>query len=222
MDSSTDLLPSSLAGLDSPQIFDSDMADSMQDTDLFFSSALPQDSPAHLLGDDGVTNSSYSSPMPMPMKVPRLEADSAPAESGQNLPASPESSLQDSSSDSSGRHKRKSSSRSFRSGLATSDVTMTDSVQFDGIKHRATRTSDRPTSFDDLGTNNATYDTFDLSNRAMENDFDFDSAASSPSPLLSSSGGTYTALRHIAIPYRASPRSAPSLTPHDMHLNVGS
>ena len=219
MDSSTDLFPSSLPGLDSPQIFDSDMADPMQDTDLFFSSALPQDSPAHLLGDDAAINSSYSSPMPM--KVPRLEADSTSAESGHNVPASPESSLQDSSSDSSGRRKRKSSSRSSRSGLATSDVAMTDGVQFDGIKHRAIRTSSKPTSFDDLGSNTASYDSFDLSNRAMENDFDFDSAASSPSPLLSSSGGTYTALRHIAIPYRASPRSAPSLTPHDMHLNVG-
>lgn len=49
---------------------------------------------------------------------------------------------------------------------------------------------------------------FELSNRAMENDFDFDSAASSPSPYattLTLGPMTNNSARDFAVPYRASP-----------------
>ena len=49
---------------------------------------------------------------------------------------------------------------------------------------------------------------FELSNRAMENDFDFDSAASSPSPYattLTSGHFAKNAARDFAVPYRTSP-----------------
>ena len=49
---------------------------------------------------------------------------------------------------------------------------------------------------------------FELSNRAMENDFDFDSAASSPSPYATTLASGHTAnntARDFAVPYRASP-----------------
>ncbi|RFU26119.1 hypothetical protein B7463_g10208, partial [Scytalidium lignicola] len=123
---------------------------------------------------------SHKSPDQTPFLESRLhQSISAPSTS------SPAASYQDSSSESSG-YKRKSSSDSSRSVLTSGDMIMADDTGLTSWK------------VDDLGSqtdvaNFAGYDgtinpnsmdhTFEFNDKTMENDFDFDSAASSPSPF---------------------------------------
>lgn len=221
MDPSSDPFPSSLPGYDSPHIFDSEMGGPMQDGDLeFFNSALAQESPGQFFRDDSLTNfanSPYQSPVST--KIQNVPEVSKPTANSPLFSASPESSSQDSSSDSSGRHKRKSSSRSSHSGLNGQDITMTDdpgpnSWKTDSVNHGGP-------AFGLPYSNIPGHISYEFSNRAMENDFDFDSAASSPSPNMNSDVAAYSGPRHIAIPYRASPQPSASLIPNQQAIKVG-
>ena len=194
----------------------------MQEADLeFFSSALAQESPGQLFrGDDSLTNfvnSPYQSPASN--KIQNVPEVSKPTASDTLFSASPESSSQDSSSDSSGRHKRKTSSRSSHSGLNGRDITMTDDLRPRSWKTGVATYSEPVFGF--RNSNISGHISHEFSNRAMENDFDFDSAASSPSPNMNSNTSAYSGPRHIAIPYRVSPQSSASLVPNQQAIKVG-
>ncbi|KAI9674855.1 MAG: hypothetical protein M1829_003595 [Trizodia sp. TS-e1964] len=118
----------------------------------------------------------------------RLKRQSRP------LSLSPASSLHDSSSDSSRGHKRKSSSSSSSSGRAVVKVAMledADMQDWKGDDISIARDEPlfpiyNPSNFAPLAapSNEAPPD-YGISNKAMETHFDFDSAASSPSPPAS-------------------------------------
>ena len=208
MEQNHDPFPSSLPSLDSPQIFDSDMT---QDGGIeFFNSAFPQDTPGRLFSD-----SPFQSPMPV--NTASLKSTSNQTVKGNSFAASPESSMQDSSSDSSGRHKRNTSSNSSHSALTTGNRAVYHGVRSNGRKVESTIMSDAEPIFDYTSSTMPMDLNYEFSNRTMENDFDFESAASSPSPNFTSTSG----IRHIAIPYRASPSAAPSLLPNTRSSMVG-
>jgi hypothetical protein len=198
MNSDSDPFPPTMATMDSPHIFDTDMADNMQEGGLFFDAALPTDSPSFFV-DDGMTSPFQS---PMPVKSRKIHAGSQGIRDGTALSTSPESSVQDDSSDTSSKHKRKTSSRSSESApLAKSVAPVGSERRTWGIQ---TRKQEQP---HDL-LNPQSFGNYDFSNRAMEHDFDFESAASSPSPAMSGNSATYNAPRHVAISYKESPKSA--------------
>ena len=213
MDPAADPFPSSLPTLDSdsPPMFETEMAGTIQSGDIYFNSALPEDSPGRFFHDDMLANSPFHSPASI--KVQYASTGPMASKAQNNYSASPESSVQDSSSDSSRRHKRKTSSKSSFSGLNGRDLTMTD-VRPRTWKAEGGMDGAIQPKFGFSGSATFQPDQMDVSNRAMENDFDFDSAASSPSPGISADTPVYTGNRHIAIPYRASSRSAASLVSH--------
>jgi hypothetical protein len=100
--------------------------------------------------------------------------------------ASPAGSYQDSSSESS-EYKRKSSSDSSRSALTSGDVMMNDDTDMGDWKAEDMVTGNEASAFGGYGGTidpsamNNNYGGF--SDKTMENDFDFESAASSPSPF---------------------------------------
>ena len=198
MNSSSDPFPPSM---DSPQIFDTDMNGSMQDNDLFFNSALPTDSADQFFGDDSLISSPFRSPVST--KAQTMSMSQQSVQNPSEMSTSPEGS--DSSSDLSGR-KRKSISRS--SGSAT-DINMADAGQ-NGPWNTSSNVKKEPMFISDAHS----LDRFEFSNRAMENDFDFDSAASSPSPLMASKNVPFNGLRHVAIPNTESPRASVGLLSH--------
>jgi hypothetical protein len=127
---------------------------------------------------------------------------------------SPPSSSQDSASETSRGRKRKSSSNSSRSALRGQDVTMADDLDMAGWKDDDMMTGQDGPAFAGFPVLTNSSNPLELdpdfanSNKAMENDFDFDSAASSPSPL--GLGGRSVAStmqpRNLNMPYRSSPR----------------
>jgi hypothetical protein len=99
--------------------------------------------------------------------------------------ASPAGSYQDSSSDSSG-YKRKSSSDSARSAVTNGDAMMADDTDLGDWKMDGMVQDSEPQNyggFDGTIDPSAMDANFGFSDKIMENDFDFDSAASSPSPF---------------------------------------
>jgi hypothetical protein len=99
--------------------------------------------------------------------------------------ASPAGSYQDSSSDSSG-YKRKSSSDSSRSALTNGDVMMVDDTDMGDWKVDdmvQENEAQKYGGFDGTMDPSALDANFGFSDKTMENDFDFESAASSPSPF---------------------------------------
>lgn len=205
-----DLFPSTTSTLSPPLILDSDMGEVLQDSDLeFFNSALPHDSPSNgPTFEDGFVTSSPSS-----RSLPQDQYSDSALRSKQyrepqhllsrycqgdqtlstQLSVSPGTSSQDSSSDSSRRHKRKTSSSSSGSAVGTADTIMTDGkVESGWMPDDPMVGGDEPsydldnTGFPSLGglSDPLSMETdYELSNKTMENHFDFDSAASSPSPF---------------------------------------
>jgi len=96
--------------------------------------------------------------------------------------ASPAGSFQDSSSDSS-RYKRKSSSDSSRSALTGKDIMMADADMSDWKVDEMMTGGDGAHfgAFDGTINPSSMNNAYGFNDKAMENDFDFDSAASSPS-----------------------------------------
>ncbi|MCJ1357590.1 MAG: hypothetical protein MMC33_007586 [Icmadophila ericetorum] len=215
MDSGSDPFPPSLPSFDSsPHIYDTDMQDVLQTGDVFFNSALTHDSPGPFLADEMFLNSPYQSPLSIKSQNMRLDANSKLNEI--NLSTSPDSSLQDSSSESSSQHKRKTSSRSSHSGLLQQDMSM-NTQNYSGSWGNAESRSNTKTITEFTGSNNIASD---FNDRAMEHDFDFDSAASSPSPNMNSRGFAFSGNRHIAIPNQMSPRSPANFAKPENSMNA--
>ena len=201
-----DPFPASLPGFPAG-IYDSEMGGVEQEQEYgFFTSAIGQDSPGHFFQEDAFLDSPYQSPMPA--KANALENHQT-AKGPQFSASPPDSSLQDSSSDSSGRVKRKTSSRSSHSGFAAGamvpvgpNANPQPGSVFPGWKAPSSSAS------------------FDIDDRNMETDFNFNSAASSPSPIAHTQQHTapYSGPRHIAMPFRAQPRTSHRGLPH---LNGG-
>lgn len=173
MDVHNDPFPLSLPQFDGPRILGEDMNGAIEESGLDFQS-MNFDSPENNLYWDDAT--SYQSPA----KSNGNNA-SAPRLTMMETSQSPESSLPDSSSSdsSNNRYKRNHSSDSSQVGAwgADGDMQMTgDTPVPNGILIGADpaedRVNDQPSPATDV----------DISNRAMECHFDFDSAASSPSP----------------------------------------
>jgi hypothetical protein len=184
-----------------PFILDSDMSGRLDsDPDFeFFDSNLPlleaASSPGIFLAEDFATdNSQYltnfgtpnpaSHKSPLPDQGPPLETRLQQSLSAPST-ASPAGSYQDSSSESS-EYKRKSSSDSSRSALTSGDVMMADDTDMGDWKvDDMIRGNDEPNFGGYDGTiNPSSMDAnFGFSDKTMENDFDFESAASSPSPF---------------------------------------
>ncbi|MCJ1420730.1 hypothetical protein MMC32_007089 [Xylographa parallela] len=210
MNSTSDPFPPSLPCLDSPPFFDADMVGTTPNEDLYFGGAVSQDSPGRFFNDDVFAASPFQSPAPK--RAPNPSPQSANATTSNHVSGSPESSLQDSSSDSSRRHKRRTSSKSSLSALTGHDQVI-PGTRVSGWKSDDIMDITPESVFDFAGAAAPIHNGYDFSNRAMETDFDFESAASSPSPAISTSTPVHHTARHIAIPYRASPSSAASLVP---------
>ena len=183
-----------------PFILDSDMSgrlDSDPDFEFFDSNTLPVEganSPGFFLDEDFATESSqyyFGSPNPSNVKSP-LPQQASLLDTRVQQPlsapstASPVGSYQDSSSESSG-YKRKSSSDSSRSALTSGDVMMNDDTDMGDWKPEDMLAGNEALAFGgyegtiDPSAMNNNYGAF--SDKTMENDFDFESAASSPSPF---------------------------------------
>ena len=174
-----------LPKFDEPQIFDANMNDAMEEGAFQF----PQvqfDSPGFWSNTIGVS--------PMPSKSNGSQAIKQPF-MGAAFSQSPESS---SASDSSNnQHKRNHSSDSSRSGALAGE----GDVSMNGILIGA--------DMEDQGSEKSSPATdVDFSNRAMECHFDFDSAASSPSPFSDTKPAfRFSSTRSIKMPYRSSPNA---------------
>lgn len=174
-----------LPKFDEPQIFDANMNDAMEEGGLEFPE-LQFDSPGFWNNTIGAS--------PVPSKTNCRQAIKQPF-MGPAFSQSPESS---SASDSSNnQHKRNHSSDSSRSGALAGD----GDVSMNGILIGADmgdHASDKSSPATDV----------DLSNRAMECHFDFDSAASSPSPFSDTKPSFKpSSVRSIKMPYRSSPNA---------------
>ena len=181
----------------SPQILDAEMGETPQAFEpLFFDQAYAE---APLYGENGYPTSPFQSPMPSKNQQVRSTVCDVPSDN--RLSASSESSTQDSSSDSSGRHKRQSSSRSSHSLNPANGTRMAHGANRLNIRGGASGSfsSTRSAGFD-FGAPRI-HDT-EFSNRTMEEAFDFDSAANTPSPLTSGSSlaASGPTARFLAIP----------------------
>lgn len=181
-----------------PFIFDSDMSGRLDsDPDLEFFNPNPLDSassPGYILAEDFATDSSQflgGLASPEASKSPLPESATPSNFLDTNLhqtlsapsTASPAGSYQDSSSDSSG-YKRKSSSESSRSAFTSGDTMMADDMDMGDWKTDDMMRSNGASNFGGYdGTINpsAMEANYEFSDKIMENDFDFESAASSPS-----------------------------------------
>ncbi|CAG8953965.1 hypothetical protein HYFRA_00009064 [Hymenoscyphus fraxineus] len=178
-----------------PFILDSEMVGPL-DSDPVFEffdsnqSIEGANSPGIFLGDN--TDSShfnYSTPVPFEFKSPVPSKSSLETGARHQLPspstASPTGSLPDSSSDSSG-YKRKSSSESSREPITPGDVMMADGGDWRMDMMGNMVAGDGTAGF---GTFDGTINPAsmssgcDFNDKVMDNDFDFESAASSPSPF---------------------------------------
>ena len=182
-----------------PFILDTDMSGRVDsDPDFeFFDPNLPVEganSPGFFLSEDFATDNSqyltnFGTPNPSNLKSPlSQQASLLDTRVQQSLTApssaSPAGSYQDSSSESSG-YKRKSSSDSSRSALTSGDVMMADdTVMGDWKAEDLMLGNDAPfAGYGGTIDPAAMSNTYGFNDKTMENDFDFESAASSPSPF---------------------------------------
>ncbi|KAF4633255.1 hypothetical protein G7Y89_g4860 [Cudoniella acicularis] len=182
-----------------PFIFDSDMSGRLDsDPDFeFFDSSLPVEaanSPGFFLAEDFTTDTSqflnFGTPAATPHKSPLPgQASLIDTKVQQNLSApstaSPAGSYPDTSSESSG-YKRKSSSDSSRSGMNSGDMTMAEDADMGDWKMEdlvGGNDASGYSGFDGTINPSKMSTNFDFNDKSMENDFDFESAASSPSPF---------------------------------------
>ena len=182
-----DPFPPSLPGYESPRIYDSNLKETMEDIGAeYYDNNYA--SPGNLFSDQTLNNSPYS---PITVKT----SDNVPSTSshlaGPNWSNSPESS---SSSDSSNRHERKNSSESSAMG----DPSVVDTPVASGIL---------------IGTDPVDTNAMDdeESNKFMASAFDFESAASSPTPILDAKAGPQgTQSNSIRMPVRSVPIVKPA------------
>ena len=182
-----------------PFIFDSDMSgrgDLDPDYSSYFESNLPLEaasSPGIFSTEDFVSDNSqlfnFGSPNVANHKSPLPDQGSLlNTRVQQNISApssaSPAGSSQDSSSESSG-YKRKSSSDSSRSALTSKDAIMNGDEDMGDWKMEDIVGRNDMTGYGGYGTIDpaSINKNFDFNDKSMENDFDFESAASSPTPF---------------------------------------
>lgn len=220
MDSASDLYPPTMPNHDSPQIFDTEMSAAIPDEDLFFDQALTAESPGALFGAEPMSASPFASPIPI--KSPAQNSSTLNAKPEMALSASPESSMHDSSSsDASSRHDRKASSRSSNNGLHPESMSIAD-ARLNSWKNIGSMAPSNQ-NLNPPGLTPDHFQNMDFDVRHLENElFDFDSAASSPSPNLAPSTLAQVAPRHIAIPFRDSPRTVPTILNRGRSLTVSS
>jgi hypothetical protein len=180
----------------SPFVLDLDMSENPEDPEFgFFDINTPfaaGSSPSAFLAEESASESyKYSAGFDTPSSVIPGQNSANRAAYPQRRPqtlsapssASPAGSFQDSSSDSS-RYKRKSSSDSSRSGLTGKDIMMADADMGDWKVDEMMIGGDTAHfGFDGTVNPSSMNNAYGFNDKAMENDFDFDSAASSPSPF---------------------------------------
>ena len=172
-----------LAKLDEPQIFDVSMNDAIDEGELEFSEFQ--------LDSLGFWNSNTVGASSVPDKSNGSQAIKQPFIGPAYSQSPPSSSASDSSNN---QHKRNHSSDSSRSGVLAGD----GDASMNGILIGANM-EDRASDKASLATD------VDLSNRAMECHFDFDSAASSPTPFSDTKPALKSSsVRSIKMPYRSS------------------
>ncbi|CZT07457.1 related to SPT23-suppressor of TY retrotransposon [Rhynchosporium agropyri] len=215
-----------------PYIFDSEMIgprDTDPQFDDFFDSSLEGvgSSPGFFLAEDIATDTSqflsFGTPNPTNQKSHLLD-HSSPLDRGAQpslsapSTASPAGSYRDSSSESSG-YKRKSSSDSSRSALTSGDVMMADTDMRDWKAEEPMLGNDMSNYgvFEGTGTiNPAEMSNYEFSDKTMENDFDFESAASSPSLFgLGPAGSPEMTIVKQDAPRKQSPMLKSKLLKHD-------
>ena len=162
------------------EFFDTNNLDAGNSPGIFLAEDFATDTP-QVLGGSGPTNTAKS---PLTDRATLLDTK-LPRSLSAPSTASPAGSYQDSSSDSSG-YKRKSSSDSSRSAVTNGDVMMADDVDMGDWKVddmvQGNEAQDYG-AFDGTIDPSAMETNFGFNDKAMENDFDFESAASSPSPF---------------------------------------
>ena len=194
--------------------FETDMGEPMQETDNFFSSALATDSSERLFSDDGLNGLSFQTPEPIKMQT---NSDSINAfRTRQPISISPASSVQDSSSESSGHRKRKSSSKSSQSGLSAIEGPMANTTHSNGWNSMPAPMKPEST-VNNIVESATTLEDLEFNNRVGGELFDFDSAGSSPSQEISQNPTLYSGPRHVAIQYQDSPISNASFPVNSMH-----
>lgn len=244
-----DVFLPTITNLNSPLNLDSDMGEDLQDTDLeFFDTVLPRDSPTSgRIFEDSFPTSSPNTRSIQPAVPSEAESRSSHQQDlshssgpkqqphqvqSTQLSVSPGTSSLDSSSDSSRRHKRMTSSNSSQSAVCPTDLTMTD--EKDGSIWRPDELmvgGDDPTfgldhhSFPSLGGLSdplSMEPDYEISNKTMESHFDFDSAASSPSPYDASvlSGANYNGTAKIDWSYQRTQRPGNKFGPSVSMLPV--
>lgn len=181
----------------SPFILDLDVSEDPEDQDFeFFNPGTPyisSGSPGHFLDQNlppGERTARFGSPA-VTHKRHTINKGSG-VEAGPRTPStpsldSPGGSFHDSSSDSSTSNKRKSSESSSRPAFKAKDVSMNDAEMGDwkvggGLGQDETETYG---GYGSTSASSSTATAFDFNDKIMENDFDFDSAASSPSHFAS-------------------------------------
>ncbi|TVY29784.1 Protein MGA2 [Lachnellula hyalina] len=179
-----------------PFIIDSDMSGNLDldpDFEFFDSSFEAANSPGIFLAEDFATDTSqylnFGSPAPTAKSpLPDKALLDTCVQQSLSTPSTTSSagSYKDSSSESSG-YKRKSSSESTRSALTPGDLMMTDDADMGDWKMEDLTGGTDMSAFGAYdGTINPasmSNNNFDFNDKTMENDFDFESAASSPSPF---------------------------------------
>lgn len=176
-----------------PFILDSDMTGPL-DSDSVFEffdanqSLEGANSPGIFLGEDADNSQfvNFSTPAPFDFKSPVQSKATLETGVQHQLPspstASPTGSLPDSSSDSSG-YKRKSSSESSRSVITPGDIIMADGGDWkmNDVMENTTGFGSFDGTINPASINSGGDFKADFNDKVMENDFDFESAASSPS-----------------------------------------
>ena len=183
--------PEIIDGLEGRQIFDAGNGTASLDGNSFFNSALPLDT-ADMFDNSGLYESTMASPL-------SFKEQSAQRNIGMQNPhtaqsRSPESFSQDSSSDSSGHRKRKSSSRSSQS---PQNLVMAGTAQMESWTARSSLSQSHSTA-EKQQQPTSQQRSSDWTHRGAELDGEADSASSSPSFLQRGP-------RHVAIPVQESP-----------------
>jgi hypothetical protein len=185
------------ASYPSPFILDLDMSENPEEPDFDFfdvdTSFVTTSSPSAILLDESTPqNHKYRTGLEASASVapnPDSSHQSSFSDVGLRTVSAPSSgspagSFRDSSSDSS-MYKRKSSSDSSHSAFTSKDILMTDTerVNWNTDEMMTGGEGGQFGGFDGTINPSTMSNTFGFNDKVMENDFDFDSAASSPTPF---------------------------------------
>ena len=213
MSSTNDPFPPSLPGLsgiDSPRLFDRHL-ESPSAFDMGFSHSMHIESPEFFsasladsfFNEEAFADSSGQSTVDSP-------ESNGQADHTAHQPAfsqSPQSSLVDSSSESSNQNEKNASSASSHSGLFADDNRGREKrhVKQESLSDYGFQTTEKPLVSDP-----------GISNDAMDQDFDFETAAGSPGPNPSGINSKNAHMHNVDVPYRQSSKLATSFNFDDV------